>query len=94
MDRRRRECFLKPEVPLHKDGVNLLGGLLQGLISPLGDNPKERWTEDAESAFTSLKLPGVESPRRKSTLRWAQRTQSSQTLLQMLRGKCGFFNVA
>lgn len=47
--------------------------MLQGMISPLslGDNTKERWTEDTESAFSSLKLPGVESPRRKSTLRCA-----------------------
>ena len=39
------------------------------MISPLslGDLPRERWTEDSESAFPSLKLPGVESPRRKSS---------------------------
>ncbi len=64
-------------MPLHVDGVDALGELLQGLISPLRDNPKERWTEDAESAFPSMKLPGVESPRRKSTLRWAHNTESS-----------------
>ena len=41
---------------------------LQGLISPLnlGAMPTDRHPEDAEHAFQTLKLPGMESPRRKS----------------------------
>lgn len=41
----------------------------QGLISPLslGELPRERWTDDGESGFQ--KLPGIESPKRKSSLR-------------------------
>ena len=50
------------------DIVASVGEVLQGLISPLslGDIQKDKWTEDAESAFPGLKLPGVESPKRKS----------------------------
>ena len=41
---------------------------MQGLISPLnlGATSTDRYPEDAEHAFQTLKLPGMESPRRKS----------------------------
>ncbi|CAK0783950.1 hypothetical protein CVIRNUC_007153 [Coccomyxa viridis] len=59
---------------------------LAGLISPLnlGATPTDRYPEDAEHAFQTLKLPGMESPRRKSLrLDLAPLNTSTQTLGQV-----------
>ena len=59
---------------------------MQGLISPLnlGATPTDRYPEDAEHAFQTLKLPGMESPRRKS-LRYLAAAQN-YCLLKTLSG--------